>query len=69
MTYYSLELAKFKNDKLEVMEGLMNGAFSINRTENLLAGVPFDKALEQTINAQAKSRLKEIMAYFDINSG
>ena len=68
MTYYALELVYIKNETPEVMEALMKGAFSINRSGNAFAGVPVDMALEQSINAHAKNRLKEIMAYADIDS-
>ena len=49
------------------MEALMKRAFLINRSGNVFAGVPVDMALEQSINAHAKNRLKGIMAYVDID--
>ena len=58
MTYYSLEL---KHNRPEVMEALVKGAFSVNRSANPFARVHVGMALEQTINAQAKNRLKGIM--------
>ena len=45
---------------------LHNGGFSVNRTGNSFSHVGVDMALEQTINAEAKSRLKGIMAYVDV---
>ena len=68
MTYYALELVNVKNEKPEVMEALIKGVFSINRSGNTFAGVAVDMALEQSINAHAKNRLKGIMAYADIDS-
>ena len=68
MTYYALELVYIKNETPEVMEALMKGAFSINRSGNAFAGVPVDMALEQSINAHAKNRLKGIIAYANIDS-
>ena len=67
MTYYAPELVNLRIEKPEVMEALMKRAFSINRSGNVFAGVPVDMALEQSINAHAKNRLKGIMAYVDIN--
>ena len=68
MTYYGLELVDLKNEKPEVMEALIKGAFSINRSGNAFAGVPVDMALGQSIDAHAKNRLKGIIAYAGINS-
>ena len=68
MIYYALELVNVKNEKPEVMEALIKGAFSINRSGNSFAGVVVDMALEQSINAHAKNHLKGIMAYADIDS-
>ena len=67
MTYYALELENMQNEKPEVTEYL-NGAFSVNRTGKPLSRVAVDMALEQTINAEAKNRLKGIMAFAGINS-
>ena len=74
MTCYALELVNLKNEKPEVMEALMKGAFSINRSGNAFAGVAVgvagvaDMASEQSINAHAKNCLKGIMTYADIDS-
>ena len=54
MIYYALELVNVKNEKPEVMEALIKGAFSINRSGNAFARVVVDMALEQSINAHAK---------------
>ena len=74
MIYYALELVNVKNEKPEVMEALIKGAFSINRSGNAFAGVAVgvagvaDMASEQNINAHAKNCLKGIMTYADIDS-
>ena len=60
MTYYVLKLVNVKNKKPEVMEALMKGAFSINRSGNAFAGVPVDMALQQSINAHAKIASREL---------
>ena len=66
--YYALELENIHNQKSEVIECLNNDAFSVNRTGKPFSRVAVDMALEQKINAEAKSRLKGIMAFADINS-
>ena len=63
MTSYALELVNIKNEKPEVMEALMKGAFSINRSGYAFARVPVDMDLGQSINGHAKNRLKGIMTY------
>ena len=68
MTYYALELVNVKNENREIMGALIKGEFWINRSGNAFAGVAVDMALEQSINAHAKNRLKGIMAYADIDS-
>ena len=68
MIYYTLELINVKNEKPGLMEALIKGAFSIDKSGNAFAGVPVDMALEQRINAHAKNRLKGIMAYTGIDS-
>ena len=68
MTYYALELENIQNEKPRVIEYLKNGAFSVNRTGKAFSIVAVDMALEQTINAEAKKRLKGIMAFTDVNS-
>ena len=68
MTYYALELENIQNEKPQVIEYLKNGAFSENRTGKAFSIVAVDMALEQTINAEAKKRLKGIMAFTDVNS-
>ena len=50
------------------MEALIKRPFSINRSGNAFPGVPTNIALEQSINAHAKNRLKGIMAYVDTDS-
>ena len=68
MTYYTLELEKIQNEKPEVIEYLKNGAFSLNCTGKPFSRVAVDMALEQTINAEGKNRLKGIIAFAGINS-
>ena len=68
ITYYTLELVNLKNEKPEVMEALLKGAFSINRPGNAFAGVAIDMASEQSINAHTENALKGIMTYADIDS-
>ena len=68
MTYYALELENIQNEKPQVIEYLKNGAFSVNRTGKAFSIVAVDMALEQTINAEVKKRLKGIMAFTDVNS-
>ena len=46
----------------------MDGGFSIRRSPNHFSRVGVDMALEQTINAEAKSRLKGIIAFADVNT-
>ena len=68
MSLYSLELTNLRDQSPEVFEALSNGAFSVNRTGNPFANVGTDMALEQTINAHAKNRLKGIMQFADVSS-
>ena len=65
MTRYSLELLNI-NDSLRTM--LINGGLSIRRSNNQYSRVGVDMALEQTINAEAKNRLKGIIAFADVNT-
>ena len=53
MILYALEL-------LIIAEMLRNGGFTINRPGNPFGNVGVDMALEQTINAETKNRLKGI---------
>ena len=46
----------------------VNGCFSVRRSRRNFCWVAGDMALEQTINAEAKNRLKGIIAFADINS-
>ena len=67
MSLYSLHLATLETIQLDIENVLTEGGFSVNRTGKSFAGVPVDLALEQTINADAKSRLKGIMTFGDIS--
>ena len=66
--HYALQLENIQNEKPEVIEHLKNGAFSVNCNGKPSSRVAVDTPLEQTINAEAKNRLKGIMAFADINS-
>ena len=68
MAYYALELSNLHNDKPEVFELLQKGAFSMNRSGKPFSGVGVDMALEQTINAEAKSCLRGIIPYADVST-
>ena len=68
MSLHSLDQANLEASQPNLQELSTEGAFSINRTEKSFASVPVDIALEQTINANAKSRLKGIMAFADIST-
>ena len=47
---------------------LLNGGLSVRRYKNHFSRVGVDMALEKTINAEAKSRLKGIIAFADVNT-
>ena len=68
MSLHSLDQANLEASQPNLQELSTEGAFSINRTERSFASVPVDIALEQTINANAKSWLKGIMAFADIST-
>ena len=63
-----LDLGNLETSQPNLKKIFTEGAFSINRTEKSFASVPVDIALEQTINANAKSRLKGIMAFANIST-
>ena len=65
MTRYALELLNIDES---LKETLRNGGFSVKRTNNPYSRVGVDMALEQTINAEAKNRLKGIMSFADANT-
>ena len=65
MTRYSLELL---NLDLPLRKMLMNGGLSVQQSKNHFSRVGVDMALEQTINPEAKSRLKGIIAFADVNT-
>ena len=68
MSLYSLDLANLEISQPDLQKILTEGGFSVNRTGKSFASVPVDMALEQTIDANAKSRLKGIMAFADIST-
>ena len=68
MTYYALELFNLKIEKPGFYQILKGGGFSVNRTGKVFSSVGVDMALEETINAEAKSRLKGIIAFADIST-
>ena len=65
MTRYSLELSYLD---LPLRKMLMNGGLSFWQSKNHFSRVVVDMALEQTINAEAKSKLKGIIAFADMNT-
>ena len=65
MTRYSLELL---NLDLPLKKMLMNGGLSVWRSKNQFSRVGVDMVLKQTINVEAKSRLKGIIAFADVNT-
>ena len=65
MARYSLELL---NLDLPLRKMLMSGGLSVRRSKNHFSGVGVDMALEQTISAEAKSRLKWITTFADVNT-
>ena len=70
MILYSLELMSLclPEENPILIEMLHNGGFSVNRTGNSFSRFGVDMVLEEKIKAEAKSRLKCIMAYADIVS-
>ena len=68
MTLYALELLNLENKNPEVELQLRSGGFSVNRSGRKFSNVGVDMALEQTINAEGKNRLKGIIGYADISS-
>lgn len=51
-----------------LIEMLHSRGFSVNWTGNSFSRIGVNMALRQIINAEAKSRLKAIMAYVDVAS-
>ena len=68
MTFYALELVHLKYERPDLQKVLENGGFSINRSGKTLARTGIDMTLEQTINAEAKSRLKGIIPFADVST-
>ena len=68
MSFHSLDLANLETSQPNLQKIFTEAAFSFNRTEKSFASLPVDIALEQTINANAKSRPKDIMAFADIST-
>ena len=68
MSLYSLDLANLETSQPNLQKIFTEGGFSINRTRKSFASGPVDIALEQGINANAKSWLKGIMAFADIST-
>ena len=68
MSLHSLELVGLEKEKPVVAHLLKNWAFSVNRSGKLFSRVGVDMALEQTINAETKSRLKGIIKFEDVSS-
>ena len=68
MFLYSLDLTNLETSQPDLQKILTEEGFSVNRTGKAFACVPADMALEQTINANAKSWLKGIKAFADIST-
>ena len=67
MTFYSVDLANLETSQPNLQTFFTEGGFSINRTGKSFASVPVDIALEQRINANAKTWLKGVMTFADIS--
>ena len=65
MSLYSLDLANLETSQPNLQKIFTEEGFSINKTRKLFGSGPIDIALEQAINANAKSWLKGIMAFAD----
>ena len=65
MTLHSLELMSLPGENPILME-LHMGEFPAYATANSFLPLRIDMALEQTINAKAKTLLKGIMVYADV---
>ena len=68
MSLYSLDLANLETSQPNLQKIFTEGGFSINRTGKSFDSGPVYIALEQAINANAKSWLKGIMAFTDIST-
>ena len=68
MTLYALELLNLKNKKPDVELQLRSVGFSVNQSGRKFSNVGVDMAIGQTINTEAKSRLKGIIDFVDISS-
>ena len=66
--FFALKLANVKKEHPDIYKTLVDGAFSVNRTGKAFAATGVDMCLEQTISADAKSRLKGIIPFADISS-
>ena len=65
MSRYALELL---NLDVDLKKMLLDGSFSVRRSNGSFCRVGVDMALEQTINAEAKHKLKGIIAFADVNT-
>ena len=68
MVRYHLNLMNIDQTHPGLKDTLQNGALSIRRTNKTFARTPVDMALEQTINADAASRLTGIAAFSSSDS-
>ena len=62
-----LTLANLETSQTNLQK-ILTESFSVNRTGKSFASVPVDVALKQTASANAKSRLKGIMAFAEISA-
>ena len=63
MVRYYLNLVNIDNTHPGVRQILENGALSIRRTDKAFSRTPVDMPLEQTVNADAASRLTGISVF------
>ena len=68
MPRYALELQHIKDNKSSLYNMLLNGGFSVRRSDRRFCRVGVDMALEQSINAEAKNRLRGILRFADVQS-
>ena len=63
MVRYHLNLLNIEQSHPGVREMLLSGALSVRRTNKSFTRTPVDLTLEQTVNADAASRMTGISAF------
>ena len=61
-------IIQFEAKKSQTLLNIERWGFSVNRIGNVFSSVSVDMALEQTINSDAKSCLKGIIAFADVSA-